>query len=311
MFSDNNDIQVSPSVTAATIYSAPKVYFIITCHGWSASNWTATALSKHPDILCCHSAMNVPADSKKLKETEDEFRATMVERHEARIARGELSINQLLDEVESYDEAKNCKVYGNIHTLRLRDLKGLMQKFGQSYPYVLMNQIRHPVSLVASGFGQVKSMLGWDIYCHIDATHGMEEHLSFFLDIAERYKINLCDYDVRSFSYAAHHLLFIAADAIAFPDVPTIIMERATADRDYFANVVRQVTSGFVEPSESYLDDVFKLGQLNQHKVGKKLLAKEQFNEWNSWQQEVFKYFFEKSGLREKYEKYGYDFSFF
>jgi len=254
MFS-KNDIPVSPSVTAATVFSAPKVYFIITCHGWSASNWTATALSQHLDILCCHSAMNVPADSKKLKETESEFRATMVERHKARIARGELSINQLLDEVESYDVGGTRKVYGNIHTLRLRDLKGLTKKFGKSYPFVLMNQVRHPVSLVASGFGQVRSMLSWDVFCHIDAAHGMEEHLNFFLDIASRHNLNLCDYDVRSFSYAAHHQMFIAADIKAFPNVPTIVMERATTDQQYFGNIVRQITSGFVEPSESYLHD--------------------------------------------------------
>ncbi len=292
------------------ISQADKAYFIVTCHGWSASNWTAVALSKHPHILCCHSAMNIPANSNSLRETEVEFKETMIKRHNARLSRGSRSIDALFDEVAAYDVERKRSIYGNVHSLRIRDLPRLKQEFPTPRPHVLMNQIRHPVSVVESGFGQVKNMLSWDVYVHLDATHGMEDHLPFFIDLADRYQINLCDYDVRSFCYAANHLLFLGRDCRIAPDAPTIVMERITTEREYFAKILQELSAGRIEPSSEYLDEVYKLGQLNRHKSGKKITPQQQYESWLPWQQEVFYYFFIAADLKAAYQKHGYDFSF-
>lgn len=281
-------------------------YFIVTSHGWSGSHWLAIALDSHPDIICAHSALNAHARG---ADSSLQFLQKSVASHgKAVLGRGDRSIDDLFDQIRTYGETG--KAFGNVHTLRLRDLLVINKKFPTPRQHTVMNLIRHPVSVVASGHGQLASFMEWDIFTLIDTSNCVNQQIDFALDLADRHQLNLCDPNVRAFLAASYHQMFLARDQEIAPEAPTIIMERVTTEPEYFNEVVRQLSSSRVDCDASYLDHIFDLGPLNPHKKGPKMSPAEQYASWNYWQQEAFKYMFTASRLAEYYPKFGYDFSF-
>ena len=280
-------------------------YFIVTCHGWSGSHWLATALNSHPEVICCHSALNILADTKTW--ADDKLKKTIVPRQNARLRRGVVSTDELFKEVKSYGKAK---VYGNVHTLRIRDLPEINSRFRARKSYALMNMVRHPVSLVASGAGQLREMMEWDIYALLETSDAVREEMELALETSEKYGINLCDNDNRAFITACHHQKHLARDHMIAPDIPTIIMERVVSERAYYAEIFEQLTSKKLKADDEYLDNVFSIGKLNPHKAGAKKSPEQEYAEWPAWQKEVFGRIFSRCNLRELYQKFGYDFSF-
>jgi len=283
-------------------------YFIVTSHGWSGSHWLAIALDTHPEIVCAHSALNI--HSRGGDSSEDFLKKSVAEHGNAVLGRENLSIDIALDQVKGYTEDPKKHIFGNVHTYRIRDLPAIKQNFPAPRQHMMMNLIRHPVSLVASGYGQLRSFLSWDIYCLFDVAGCIQEQVDFAVDLSKRHNLNLCDTNVQAFLAACHHQMFLSRDHQIAPDAPTIVMERVTTEPDYFSEVVRLLTYGKVECDADYLGQVFSLPRLNRHASGEKKDPATQYLSWASWQREAFKYSLERSQLAKFYAKYGYDFSF-
>lgn len=285
-----------------------KRYFVVTSHGWSGSHWLAIALDTHPEILCFHSALHTHSRG---GDSSDKFLKENMHTHGVAVNNREaLSFDAAFDQVEKCARSPAKHVFGNVHTYRIRDLPALQEKFPLPRPHVLMNLIRHPVSLVASGHGQLRSFMEWDIYTFLDVTAALRDNLGFASELANRHGLNLRDPSVQAFIAACQHLHFLARDHLIAPDAPTILMERVTSEPDYFAEVVRQLSTGDVECTPSYLEEVFSLGRLNRHAGGEKLDARAQYERWEPWQQEAFQNALINSQLNDYYQKYSYDFSY-
>ena len=125
-------------------------YFIVTCHGCSASNWVAYTLNLHPKIACAHGSTATIATDPTQWDGDDLH-------HElAKLRRGQqrqvaCSIDERYDELEAQ---KTAPFVGSVHTYRLRDLSQQSERF----PHIrrrfrTVNLIRHPLDLVVSGHG--------------------------------------------------------------------------------------------------------------------------------------------------------------
>jgi hypothetical protein len=285
-----------------------KRYFVVTSHGWSGSHWLAVALDTHPEILCFHSALHLHARG---DDSSEQFLRANMSKHGAAVNSREcLSIDTVFDQEEKRAQNSDKHILGNVHTYRLRDLPALQEKFPPPRTHMVMNLIRHPVSLVASGHGQLKSFMSWDIYTFVDVVSSLSGNLNVISELANQYGVNLLDSSVQAFLGACQHLYFLARDQKIAPDAPTILMERVTSEPDYFAEVVRRLSVGALECTPSYLDKVFSLGRLNRHAQGEKLDASARYERWEPWQQEAFKNALVNSKLHNYYQKFGYDFSF-
>ena len=85
-------------------------------------------------------------------------------------------------------------------------------------------------------------------------------------------------------------------------------MEKLVSEPEYYKTTFEFLTQ--LEPTQEYLDEVFKEGSINKHVSNKAKSPEEQYNLWNDWQREAFITFFNLSGIGDKYAKEGYDFSF-
>src|ERR1041384_1183508 len=134
-----------------------KEYFIVTSHGWSASNWVAHSLDLHPEIICSHSARNASAGAPDLH---DNLKFDLGRMHAGYVNRQGRPIDESYNEIEQMGDGK---YYGSVHLYRLRDLPVLHEKFGpSSRNFSVMNLVRHPVNLVWSGYGQFKDLFRYD-----------------------------------------------------------------------------------------------------------------------------------------------------
>jgi len=280
-------------------------YFMIASHGWSGSHWLASALNMHPDIVCCHSALNIPATKSTWEN--NKLQKTTNERDIARRRRGQVSIDALLSEVESYGCAQ---AYGNVHTIRVRDLEELKAFGPPKRSCLFANLARHPISVVASGAGQFEDMIFWDIHALIESSDALREIIDIAKAAAEKFGLNLCDAPVRSFIAATQHLTHLARDQKIAPSIRTIIMERVTTEKDYFRNVLDYLTKGRLDITEEYINSVFSIGKLNSHKTKSYLTAEALYESWEPWKKYIFNEVAKKYNITELYKPLNYDFSF-
>ncbi|MBS3820394.1 MAG: hypothetical protein KGY81_01365, partial [Phycisphaerae bacterium] len=119
--------------------NAPR-NFIVTCHGWSASKWTAHTFSMHSDVICTHSAMNVLSTEIR---NYDGLRDSVRKLHTGYVNRQQRPVDQSYDEIAGHGRAE---AYGSVHLYRLRDLPILWERFGKpTRQFMVYNQIRHPL----------------------------------------------------------------------------------------------------------------------------------------------------------------------
>ena len=62
---------------------------------------------------------------------------------------------------------------------------------------------------------------------------------------------------------------------------------------------------------KEYLNEIYKIGQINKHKQdSKNLTPKERFESLKDWQKETLIYYLKKYDIIEEYQKYGYYFDY-
>jgi hypothetical protein len=172
-------------------------YFIVTSHGWSASNWVAHSLNLNRNITCAHSSAAIIADNPGLYDGEGlrqhlgDFRRGYVERQNR-------SIDELYDDLQ---QRLPAPLVGTVHTYRLRDLPVQESRFGSAHrQYRTVNLVRHPLDLVISGYGQFRKLFRIDLN---EYAWTLRKIVDQGLDIAEaicnRHGLVPGDYDVLCF----------------------------------------------------------------------------------------------------------------
>ncbi|WP_417371366.1 hypothetical protein [Gelidibacter japonicus] len=292
-------------------------HFIVTCHGWSASNWTAHSLNLNANILCTHSARNILADDKELQSNKNlkEYINQLQKGYSQRQGR---SLDTIYAEIEALGNAQN---YGSVHVLRMRDLPVISEKYGDSArSFKVVNIVRNPVDLVWSGYGQFKDLFRYDINeLHWTTGKVIRQALEFVNYIGKKYNIYIGDFENLAFIGACAILESLKLDLMAYPKVDaikninfsgTFQMEDITSNKLKYKEFLNSL--GLSSSSnEDYLDDVFKTGVVNKHKHdSKRLSAFERFNEFLPWQKEVFLHFFNFHDLKKSYESFGYNFDY-
>ena len=291
--------------------------FIVTSHGWSASNWTAHALNLNDNILCTHSARNELAGDKELQSNKN-LKKHINDLQNGYVARQARSLDTIYDEIEAKG---NTKSYGSVHVLRLRDLPIINEKCGASQrQFNVVNVVRHPVDLVWSGFGQFKDLFRYDINeLHWTTGKVVRQALEFSNYIAEKYNLYMGDFENLAFIGACAILESLKFDLDAYSKLDqikninfcgTFQMEEITSDKEKYKLFLTQLDlQDYI--SENYLNEVFKTGIVNKHKHdSKKLTPEERYNQFLPWQKEVFNHFLNLHNLSEDYTNFGYDLKF-
>lgn len=295
--------------------------FIITCHGWSASNWVAHSINLHSNITCSHSAMNVVTQNKNIYNN-DNLKKLITTFHKGYTNRQKCSISQSYQEIINQNNQNETIYYGSVHLYRLRDLPVLFDKFGSTgRKYKVMNLIRHPIDLVWSGFGQFKDLFKFDINeLHWTLGKILRESKDFIYHIGNKYKLNIGELDNLAFIGAACVLgslqkdIQVEKEVKNIPDfdyLGSIEMEKITSDKFYFSEIVKKLTSNHIQISDEYIKSVFALGKINAHKKDKvRLTVAEKYKAMMPWQKEVLCFYLDKYEIVQKYKDFEYDFTF-
>jgi len=298
--------------------SSNNKYFIITSHGWSGSNWLAYALNLHPDIICTHSARNIQASEKEMN-SDHNLRKNLQSLHIGYLLRQNRKLKESYDFIEALGEAK---VYGSVHVYRLRDLPVLYEKYGEfERAFQVMNLVRHPVSLVWSGYGQFKELFRYDLNeLHWTSGKVLSTARDFVHRLALKYDLYIGDLENLAFIGAAAVLgsLRLDLDAInktkKLPKVDFhghVPMEKITKEPNILKDVVKILSKDALHAEALYLDQVFNAGVVNEHKNdANKHNAELRYSQFTDWQKETFNYFFNLYNLQESYREMGYNFSF-
>ncbi|XKE45431.1 hypothetical protein LG302_19120 [Halomonas organivorans] len=281
--------------------------FIITCHGWSASNWLSYVLNQHPDLVVSHSAANLIDErfENDIRGRELEFKQGYLNRTERSIADGYAKIRK----------SGSAKAYGSVHLYRLRDLPVQHQRFGIDKPYNIVNLVRNPVDLVWSGYGQFQEIFRTDINELHWSVGKLLEDIEFCYEMADKHDLRLGDLETLAFFCAARVLGSLRLDLDAMKDIDDIEnlknlgilrMEDVTTSRESLIELFDRLFLGKITCDRRYLDHVYGIGEINTHKTGKKKSGRTRYINMTPWQQEVLCFYMDKYNLKKPYAQYGY-----
>jgi hypothetical protein len=205
---------------------------------------------------------------------------------------------------------------------RLRDLPVLYEKYGKfTRQFQVMNLIRHPVSLVWSGYGQFKELFRYDLNeLHWTSGKVLNTARDFVHQLALKYDLYVGDLENLAFIGAAAILGSLRLDLDALkqvehiPDIyyhGTIKMEEITGNPDILRKVIDLLSGTNMRSSEKYLTAVYNAGIVNEHKDDtNKRDAAARYEKFTDWQKEILDYYMKKYNIRQDYEKLGYSFLF-
>lgn len=292
--------------------------FIVTCHGWSASNWVAHALNLHPEIVCTHSARNELAAEKDLQSNQN-LKKHLSQLHSGYVNRQQRPMDVTYDEIHAKG---NGSAYGSVHVYRLRDLPILNEKYGSpDRSFNIVNLIRNPIDLVWSGYGQFKDLFRYDIN-ELYWTTGkvLETGREFTIQLAEKHDLMLGDYDVLGFLGACAVLGSLRKDLDALETAKKlpyvtykgeVMMEKVTQDKSTLTDLIDRLANQELTCNQKYTDSVYQTGIINKHKHdSKRLTPEERYNTFTDWQKEAFHYYMNYFNITDPYIAFGYDLSF-
>jgi hypothetical protein len=270
----------------------------------------------HSDVICTHSAMNVLSTEIR---NYDGLRDSVRKLHTGYVNRQQRPVDQSYDEIAGHGRAE---AYGSVHLYRLRDLPILWERFGKpTRQFMVYNQIRHPLSLVWSGYGEFQTLFRFDINeLHWTLGKLLDTSRDFVFDLARRYDLMLGDYEVLAFLCACRVLgslrLDIDAEAVVrqLPGADFrghVQMEQITSDPERFSAVFSGATGLPVAVDDAYVQEVFATKAINKHRQDtKRLTPRQRWETLKDWQEDAFCHFLERFDLLPFYTEQGYEFDF-
>lgn len=287
--------------------------FIITCHGWSASNWLSFVLNNHPNMLVSHSAGNLVNNK-----FENNIKGKVQILHTGYLNRQNKPI------AESYKELYNLEdvnLYGSVHLYRLRDFAIQEQKFeSPGELFNVVNLIRHPIDLVWSGFGQFRELFKTDINELYWTLGKILDEKEYLYAISEKYQLQLGDIEILSFIGAARVLGSLRLDLDALDSINDVEfvnylgevkMEEVTKEPDVLKELILRLSDNEIILTDEYLREIFEIGKINKHKTDiKSLSTLEKYIQMTEWQKEVLNFYLDKYKIIEPYKSFGYNFDF-
>lgn len=301
-------------------------WFIVTSHGWSASQWLAFNLARHPQIACVHSSAALPADRSDPYDVSDllarkEFERVFELIATLRAGYGTRGITRPADLYRPIETRSAARLIGSVHTYRLRDLPGMIADLAPPDRRLrIVNLIRHAINLVNSGAGQFGLTFRLDLNeLQWVAKRIVDTGLATFERIAARHGLYPGDLEVLSFFAACATLQGPAADFIAGDTlleqgltnyVGSVRQEHVTRDPAVLRDLVDRLSSGSVNCPPEYLEAVIGDSPRNIH--NSRVLPKDAaalFAAWQPWQQEAFAFCLDHFNLRKRYRSEGYDLS--
>ncbi|KXF75001.1 hypothetical protein ATN84_20125 [Paramesorhizobium deserti] len=308
-------------MTATTVKNGTEAKkFIVTCHGWSASNWLAYALNAHDDISCAHSSAAIVADDPAIFDG-DGLRENIPVLRKGYIQRQTKPISDVYAEIAASHPAP---FIGSVHTYRLRDLPVQSECFGPpDTAFPVVNLVRHPLDLVVSGYGQFKDLFPIDLNEFAWTLRKIADHgLDIIEDVCARHDKRPGDFDQVCFFGAcvvlgSLQLDLKARDRIQQPPANTswdyrgaVKMEEVTRSPETLAELIERLTGETGLATPAYLRKVSSMGRINTHHHSARPSSVERWRDLEDWQQEAFSRFLDHFGLRAAYIEMGYNFDF-
>lgn len=296
-----------------------KDFFVVSSHGWSASNWLAHVLNTHPQIVCTHSALNELPNEGEIHESQGLIK-NITRFHRGYELRVSHNLDQRYDAIEGHGEGP---FYGSVHTIRLRDVPKQIETLGKfKRNYKAVNLVRHPLALVVSGFGQFRDLFEIDINELAWTSNKLvKTDLAFVYELVEKYDFLPGKTENLAFLCACRVLESLKMDVEAekffrenneqggYQFLGHVKMEDLTQDPSAMKELFE--TLALPTPEADYLDSIYAIGNLNQHdKKAPKSKLTQKWEDLLDWQKDCFIHFMEKYQLFDFYKNLGYTFDF-
>ena len=281
-------------------------YFVVTCCGFSGSKWLAAAFDKHPEILCTHAASDFRIWERPYNAAELDACAEVEWKH-----RHLKSLDDYLGDLGGLGEAT---VHGNVHRYRVVDLARVRDQWPPEKQVQLVNLVRHPVLWAESGGRHFAHLAETSVLNRFELLQACMLELDFYQSLAQRHQVDLLDWNVLAFLSACQYMSALVKDTQIMPGLRHLPMERITAERELYREVLEGLTARQLDISEAYLDEVFGIGHVNRHRQSDPEADRNepdrQYAAWPEWKREAFVKFLTKYQVRAAYEPLGYSFSF-
>lgn len=265
--------------------------FLVTSPGYTATKWLAWALDAHPRIYCNHAA---GSDVLERAFDDDELRAQVEEKLGPR---DHLPLEAFFAELTA--RGRGALAVGNVHRYCLSALERNLERWPGSRPFARANLVRHPVSWVASGTGQLaRAALAPVLRARLRRHH--RRHHDAYVELGVPLLPSL---EVLSFLYLCHRLAGIARE-IRSASAPHVPMEALTSDPDRFAEVFEGLAGWSPEPG--YVARVFARGPIHRHAATGPTDPVARFAAWRPWQRRVFLHHLGRAGGSAAWLRLGY-----
>lgn len=274
--------------------------YVVCTRGCTASRWLSRSLEKLDGLECSHGT-NALTDYESSEYTRDELIDCI---HQEWFERQSMPVDEFLrSNVRDGD-----KVYsGNVHRYQVARHDALFQQ-APSIP--VANVVRHPVTWLDSRTALFRFLMEFTPHVGQQLHYTIVTNFDALRPFSKEFGVSLTDPEVMAFVANIAALYELEKDARLMERYPTFAMESLCSDRETFTRLVLQISGGRRLPTGNELDSVFGSGRLHQHRSVPERSEAETFAAWPAWKQRLSAPVLLCTGLAERYQSLGYDWSF-
>lgn len=277
-----------------------KQLFMVTCAGMSGSKWLASSLDKHPEISCNHSAGRHTIYTRNY--TDEEIIDIL------KVEREQFDAKILLSDIfTTLQEEK--KLGGNVHAFRLYRLKEAIKNDKNCPIFRLANLVRNPIDVTLSRAAMFTQMCVSDKTVRKRVEDTLENNISIFKPIIEKYKLDSSDYYVLSFFDAVLGMQKLSDEIKENPDVYHIKIEDLKKP-EHFIKLVDFLGSGEISTTMELATQITSAPAINSHIKSKVKSTQEKYDCLENWKKETLEIGFKKTDIIGQYKKLNYNFDF-
>jgi hypothetical protein len=102
--------------------------------------------------------------------------------------------------------------------------------------------------------------------------------------------------------------LNLLSEEASLTNVAHYRIEDITTNKEIYTKLLYMISEIEEKEDSDYITNVFTLSPIHRHRITGTLNPQEQFQQWSSYKQDIFKYWANKSKIFEKYYKFDYSF---